>query len=296
MKLKLPKNKIANIFKNKISFMLIGVLILVIIGGFVAYNKFIAKPAISQTQPIEEIDLIFDPEGPYAILTPRRDGNALILNIKRTASYDAISYELAYVSQAEGSSASAGEGIDRGVMGKIEVKDKKSEYEQEILFGTCSKNVCKYDKGVENGTLVLHIKKGSEAYKMVTQWHLQQPQVALGKLNSGDGHFNYLINTKSADLGIIKYTIINDLSGAPKLPTDKTVIGKVYALKSVNAQSVPAGEITIELVENPTAESKIYRFDETSNKWVELATKISGSKLTAESPNGGIFAVLTPSK
>jgi hypothetical protein len=92
------------------------------------------------------------------VLTPRKDGNAMNVNIKRVASYDSISYELAYTS----------EGIDRGVVGTINTADKKPEYDQEVLFGTCSKNVCKYDTGVENGTLVLHIKKGSEAYRMTT--------------------------------------------------------------------------------------------------------------------------------
>src|SRR3989344_5997324 len=169
---------------HKITAILIIVLIFIGVGGVLAFQGLTAK----QSGPTEEIDLTFDAEGPFALLFPRRDGNALSLNLQRTGSYDSISYELAYTSTPDekvvaGSKISEdGEGntsgsIDRGVMGTIDTKEKKGEYEQEILFGTCSKNVCKYDKGVENGTLTLHIKKGNKAFRMITQWHLQKPDV-----------------------------------------------------------------------------------------------------------------------
>lgn len=269
---------------NKITVTLIIVVVIFLVGGYLVYSKFINNP--QSTLALEEVDLPFDSEGPYALLYPRRDGNALVLNIKRTASYDSISYELAYTS----------EGIDRGVMGTINVGEKKGEYEQEILFGTCSKNVCKYDKDVENGTLTLHIKNDRQAFRMITQWHLQKPDIALGVLTSGDGHLAYKINSNSGDLALIKYSIINDLSGAPKLPGDKMVLGKVYGMNAPVAKSLPAGSVSIELAENPTDGSKIARFDDVKNSWVEYETKIDGSKLTASADAGGIFTVLTPKK
>ncbi len=142
---------------HKTTLILIGVVFILGILGYVGWQKF-----ATQTGQVEEVDLAFDAEGPYALLFPRRDGNALILNIKRTSSYDEISYDLAYTSTPNETKLigtkvlDEGEGqikgsIDRGVSGVINTKDKKGEYEQEILFGSCSKNVCKYDKGVENG-------------------------------------------------------------------------------------------------------------------------------------------------
>src|SRR5258708_7586002 len=110
---------------NKTTLGLVAILVLIILSGFLVYTKFLAKP---KAQILQEVDLPFDPSGPYAILTPRRDGNAVVLNIKRVSSYSAISYELTYQS----------EGIDRGVQGNLNTKDKKAEYTQEILFGTCS--------------------------------------------------------------------------------------------------------------------------------------------------------------
>lgn len=289
---------------HKITASLIFLLIIIIIGGFFGYQQFLASRSQGSVQ---EVDLIFNAEGPYAILSPRRDGNALVLNLKRTSSYDSISYELAYTSTNDTTTVTAtksaddGEGgssgsIDRGVVGEINTHDKKSEYTQEILFGTCSKNVCKYDKGVENGTLTLHIRKGSEAYRMSTQWHIQKPDVALGNLSSGDGHFVYSMpSAKREDLATLGYSIVNDLTGVPKLPDGKVVSGKVYGLNLPDAKALMAGNVRIELASNPPTEAKIYRYSDGTN-WQGLDTKVSGSTLTAQASGAGIFAVLVDKK
>lgn len=272
--------------------------------GWLGFQNFSANNDVD----VEEVDLIFDAEGPYALLYPRRDGNALVLNIKRTSSYDAISFELAYTSSSEevsmegskvrgdlgdqGDSGNLGV-IDRGVSGTIDTKDKKGEYEQDILFGTCSKNVCKYDKGVENGILTLHIKKGNKAYKMITQWHLQKPDVALGVLTSGDNHFIYKVDAGREALNAIGFSIVNDLTGLPKLPSGKHVTGKVYALNVPIAKELKSGEIIYELAEDPEADAKIYRYSESSSSWEELETKVNGSKLSGKASGAGIFAILT---
>ena len=267
--------------------------------GWFGFQKFTEPKG-----PVEEVDLLFDAEGPYALLFPRRDGNALVLNLKRTASYESISYELAYTSDPDetvvkgtkisddGESSNATGKIDRGVMGTIDTKDKKGEYEQEILFGSCSKNVCKYDKGVENGTLTLRIKKDREAYRMTIQWHLQKPDIALGTLTSGDAHLTYKAEGKRETLSNVGFTIVNDLTGVPKLPAGKSVSGKTYSVNVPVAKELPQGLLTLELAENPPDGAKLYRNSPGSNKWQELDTQISGSKLSATAPGSGIFAVL----
>lgn len=292
---------------HKTTVILVGVLIFFGILGYFGYQKFVS----SQNVQVEETDLIFDGEGPFALLFPRRDGNALILNLKRTASYDSISYELAYTSRSEevaiegskikkttgdGESVGSVGSIDRGVAGTIDTKDKKGEYEQEILFGTCSKNVCKYDKGVENGTLTLHIKKGNNAYRMSTQWHLQQPDVALGVLTSGDSHLNYKVDADRTTLSNVGFSIINDLTGVPKLPQGKDVLGKVYSLNVPIAKELPGGSVSLELAENSSSQAKLYRYNQSKSEWEELDTKTEGSKLSAKVGGAGIFAVLTSGK
>ncbi len=287
---------------HKVTAILAVIIVLIIAGISLAFQKISSKPS----NPILEIDLSFDAEGPYALTFPRRDGNAMVLNLKRTSSYDAISYELAYTSTPDQTVTNGGKvtdeeggtggAIDRGVVGSLETKEKKGEYEQEILFGTCSKNVCKYDKGVENGTLTLHIKKGNTAYRMSTQWHLQRPDVALGVLTSGDNHLIYKVDADRTGLTNIGYSIINDLTGVPKLPNGKQVLGKVYALNVPIAKDMKGGAVNLELAENPPADAKLYRYNESESSWEELDTKIEGSKLTSKASGAGIFAVLTSKK
>lgn len=277
--MELPKQLI----KDHLTIVLVLAAILILGGGFFVFQKF-----SSQTEtPVEEIDLSFDPLGPYALLFPRRDGNALVLNIKRTASYDQIKYELTYNS----------EGIDRGAAGEINTKEKKGEYEQEILFGSCSTGgKCVFDKDVENGTLTLHIRKGKDAYRVIVQWHLQKPDIALGVLTSGDNHFKFTIDPKSADLTLTKFSISNDLSGAPKLPEGKEILGKVYSINSPVSKGLPEGMVTIEVAENLPAEAKIARFDDKKNNWDLADTKIDGSVASAKVGSGGIFTILVPVK
>lgn len=268
--------------KNKITITLSFVIILLVVTGFFIYQRFTRQEEVL----LEDIVLNFDPEGPYTILTPRRDGNALIINIRRIASFGSFAYALTYIDK---------QGIDRGAGSEeswIDIKDKKSDYEQEILFGTCSKNVCKYDEGVENGTLILRIRKGRQPYRMLTQWHLQRPDLALGELTSGDGHFKYKIDATREELALVGFTIINDLTGVPKLSEKRKVFGKVYSLNVQLAKELMSGQVTIELAEQPPADAKVARYDESQNGWEELETKISGSILSAKSNGAGIYTVL----
>lgn len=292
---------------NKTTLGLIAAVVLLLVGGIFAFQKITAGRTAQV--PLQEVELPFDPAGPYALLVPRRDGHALNLNVTRVSSYDAISYELTYQSKAtdvknlgvpktdEGGEGS-GDGIDRGVQGSIDTKNKQNEYNQEILFGTCSKGNtadplhCVFDEGVENGTLTVRIQKGIVVYKSIVTWHLQQPDVALGVITSGDEHFSYKTDATRADLTNIGWTIVNDLSGVPKLPDGRDVTGKVYALNVPAAKNFPAGVVTIELGNNPPTDAKIAKYDDAKNSWEELDTKVEGSTLTASASSDGIFAVL----
>lgn len=273
------------ILKNKTNLILILVFVALLSSGYFLLHRFTSRKVDA---PLEEVSLSFDPDGPYAILHPRKDGNALILNIKRVSSNDGISYELSYQS----------DGIDRGLQSKLNTEDKKSEYTQEILFGTCSKGDtfstlhCVFDKNVENGTLILKIKKRNKLYLMSTQWHLQRPDITSGLVTSGDAHFNYKTDAKAEDLKLVGFSIVNDLTGAPKLPEGKKVLGKVYSFNVPPTKAFPKGNFYIELGENPPQNAKIAQFIEKENKWKILETKIEGNKLSSSTEINGIFAVL----
>lgn len=293
---------IDNIKSNKVTAGLIGLVAILLLGGIIGLMVLTAPDL--EKLPVEEVELDFDPQGPYAILNPRSDGNALVLNLFRVSEYKKINYELVYSSLGSAADEAAGP-VDRGATGLVETKDKKNEYRQEILFGTCSQGFtsgnehCIFDKGVENGTLALKIEKTPQRgdkkrviYKMLTTWHLQRPDVSLGEISSGDAHFVYKTDSPREELSTTAYSIVNDLTGAPKLPEGKQVTGKVYALNVPNTRNLPKGMVTIELSDDAPQDAKIYRYIEGQNKWMELDTKTEGSMLKAESESGGIFAVL----
>src|SRR5581483_380532 len=93
-------------------------------------------------------------------------------------------------------------------------------------------------------------------------------------------------------LSLVGYSLINDLSGVPKLPDNKQVSGKVYALNVPDGKDFLPGTVTIELADNPPANAKIAYFKVDGDSWQLLDTTINGSTLTAQAPNAGIFAVL----
>lgn len=300
-------NLVRSKLNSRLNIALVIALILVLGGAGWAISNFL-KP-VKVVLPIEEIELSFDANGPYAILEPRRDGNAIVLNIKRVAGYEKITYELAYQSQlnsdekGEGTEANS---VERGVQGEInEFDSSKSEYSQEILFGTCSKGDtfstlhCVFDKGVEFGTLTLKIyekptkdSRTQKVYRFVTPWRMQKPDVALGKIFSADNHFGYKTTATRQDLANIGYTIVHDLSGAPKLDEGKSFVGKVYALNVSAAKKFPGGVVSIEMAENIPSGVSIAQYVVDKDSWELLKSEINKSTITAPASSSGLFAVV----
>lgn len=291
--------KIKHLLSVHTNQILIGVILTLLVLTFFGY-QFYASLA-SKNLPIEESALNFNPEGPYVLFEPRRDGNALTLNLKRISGYEAFSYQIEYSDEG---------GIDRGAGDLntwVNIEKGQNEYSQEILFGTCSQGYttgtahCVFDKGVENGTMTLKVQKryekGDKTRKIEVLkigWHKQAPDVALGQITSLDAHFIYKSAASREELANIAFTIVNDLSGAPKLPEGQKVMGKVYAFNLPTAKTFPMGQLTIKLAENAQNEAKINRFVESKNSWEALETKVFGDELSAPSEGAGIFAVFAP--
>ncbi|KKQ67166.1 MAG: hypothetical protein US86_C0001G0093 [Candidatus Daviesbacteria bacterium GW2011_GWA2_38_24] len=286
--------------QNRLTLILVSSLVVVLGSGFFAWQAFANKPRV---YPTVEASVDFDPEGLYALLVPRRDGNAIVLNLKRVSSYEDISYELAYTAENDSK-----ETLDRGVTGTLDTQDKKNEYTQEILFGTCSKGdtfsttSCVFDKNVANGTLLLKFKrvdkkeKVTKVYNLNTAWKLQRPDISLGTITSADEHFTFKTEALREDLSIVGFSIVNELSGVPKLPKGKSILGKVYAFNIPTAKEISSGTVIIETADVPNESMKIFKYTEKENSWKELKTQIVDGKLTAQTDGAGIFAVLVDSK
>ena len=94
------------------------------------------------------------------------------------------------------------------------------------------------------------------------------------------------------DLTNIGFSVVHDLSAAPKLPDGQTIVGKVYAFNVPETKTFSKGVVSIELADKPASGARIGRFVEKDNSWQMLDSKVVGNKITANSEGNGIFAVL----
>lgn len=92
-------------------------------------------------------------------LTAKDENRAIVLKIKGlTDDIDSIQYELTYTT---------GNGLPRGVLGKITVKGEKEIIRDDIVLGTCSSGRCVYDTGVKeiNLSLKFNMASGSKVFQ-----------------------------------------------------------------------------------------------------------------------------------
>lgn len=92
------------------------------------------------------------------IVSPRlrRDRKALQITFSNLSKVSSFSYELTYF----------GSGIDQGVFGSVTPQGENSTY-RELLFGTCSHNVCRYHSGIQNMLFIVtaNLKDGRKIIK-----------------------------------------------------------------------------------------------------------------------------------
>lgn len=139
---------------NKAALIIIPILILLVVGGFVVSGKGSSpkEPSVTPTPTVESVPVTtLEEANPYgAEITSRTDKKAVFLKITSfPEGLKTIEYELNY---------EANEG-PRGVLGTINYKGEQN-LKREILLGTCSKNVCRYDEGVTKVTLTIVFKAG----------------------------------------------------------------------------------------------------------------------------------------
>lgn len=96
--------------------------------------------------------------GSRLVIKPRLRGDrkALIVNFSNLGVVSSFSYELNYISR----------GIPQGVAGTI-TPTGETTLQRELLFGTCSKNVCRYHRGIKEMKFVVTstLKSGGKIRK-----------------------------------------------------------------------------------------------------------------------------------
>lgn len=151
------------IFKNRTVLIVLGVIVglALVIGGwlFMVHKSnsatdddgFIDEQVVEKLKP-EEIGLTME---------AKSDKKAVKFMIAKADGIKSIEYQVTY--EADSTAAEQSEGgeprVQRGITGESVIKGG-SDFESEWLdLGSCSKNVCRYDTGVDSVTLTLKLVK-----------------------------------------------------------------------------------------------------------------------------------------
>lgn len=255
--------------KKKLTIIL-PILVLILVVGTVFWFKGKKQTTKISEEGVSEQKSLETPleDKPYVVLIPRADGREFTLEISRIKNAQTIEYELVYESQ----------GLSRGVIGSIELSTGETEVSRKLLLGSCSKDVCKYDEGVEQGSLTLRFRVADGARKFETAFHLQQG----GKeLDSIDHNFKLAGKFPAKTFYLTMSTI-----GLPEKVENK-VIGGPYGIFTTDSSSIKNLNLTMALSE-ATPAAKLILFDgETSIEQNDV--KVEGQNLTATVNSLGTF-------
>lgn len=190
-------------------------------------------------------------ERPYITLTPREDGREFKMRIEGVKDTKLVDYELIYFSNE----------ISRGVTGSIDLGGG-TMIEKDLLLGSCSKNVCKYDENVTEGSLSLRFQNSEgKVRKYELAFHLQKGEDGQVGLTSGDGNFSFQGKLPADQYYLTLYTV-----GLPGQVQGKLVAGP-YGIFTGASQKT-TGKINLKPSE-ATEKVKVFGWDSINKTWKE---------------------------
>jgi len=151
------------LFKNKKVVVVFGVVLglAVLIGGWLFLvnksNSAAEEDGYIEEQVVEKIS----PEEIGLTIEANASNKAVKFLIGKADGITSIEYQVTY--EADSTAAEQSEGgeprVQRGITGEAMVKGGASFESEWLDLGSCSKNVCRYDTGVDSVTLTLKIVK-----------------------------------------------------------------------------------------------------------------------------------------
>lgn len=248
--------------KKYLPYLVGGLVFLLIMGGIFWFLRG-RSPAEPEEEPEELAPEWSLEERPYITLTPRDDGREFKLRIEGIKDTELVDYELVYFAND----------ISRGVTGTIELEGKTSA-ERDLLLGSCSRNVCKYDENVTEGTLSLRFQnQEGQVRKYELAFHLQTGDEGAVGLTSGDGDFSFVGKLPAAEYYLTLSTV-----GLPEIPQGELLAGP-YAVFTSASKKV-SGKVNLKLEEG-IEEAQVLGWNSTQQAWEELGGEIKNHFISA---------------
>ncbi len=208
---------------KKQKLILAGIIGLLFIGSALFFFKGKSNNANEEGNPKPEIKALALEELPIVNLTAKNNGRELVLGIKTKqnfATLEKVEYELIYYLK---------DGLSRGAMGEIELSN--GEGEKEILLGTCSRDVCRYDEGVTGGKVIITLTKENQ-------------------LHSFETNFAFLSNdtpyqSQDLEINVAKETlVVLEGGGLPVIPSQEILAGPYTITAETGTGTISFKQIT----------------------------------------------------
>jgi len=233
------------------------------------------QPSEEQVSNPVELSAVEIKGSPYITLKPRADGHEIKMEAQNFGDFQTLEYQLSYLAKD----------IPRGVIGQIDLKDKNNQISRDLLLGSCSKNVCKYDDGVSEGTLMVKLKKDNQVQTQEVAFDLTRGEEAKGGLVSQDGKFIF-----KGTLPLSYYMVMNTL-GVPKMPQGEIIAGP-YGIFSAMSKNIK-GTVKIK-TEKDKENLIILGWDETNKGWKEYKSAPDGDFVSGEIDRLTTFVLVKP--
>lgn len=157
--------------QNKGLFIGLGIVILIIVCGVGVYFAEFSHKAVTSTKNTK--NFVTSDQASVDTLKPddiglslavansgQSAGHAVDMNITKIDGITGVDYEFSYT---------YGDSLNQGGFGHLDVKSGDSSLHQEIILGTCSSGVCRYDANPTNFKVVLRVTKTDGKIYQVTK-------------------------------------------------------------------------------------------------------------------------------
>jgi hypothetical protein len=152
---------------NKKVGIIVGVLIVLLLLGGGGYMVMSKKGAAGPTPAVGQDSMVVGTLSPEDIgleLKPTSDGKKLRILVSKVQDIKRLDYEVTYEADIPASEQVEGEDAEtrttRGFSGEADIKSGESKYEsKDFDLGSCSRNICRYDTGVEEIKILMKVTK-----------------------------------------------------------------------------------------------------------------------------------------
>lgn len=140
------------------------VVLLLVLGGVFVLSKRTGKSTQSDPNPTQsQVVGKLSPEEIGLKLVSGNNNQRVRVIVEKVSDIKALEYDISYDADIPASELAPGETggkVERGFSDEAMITSSQSRYEsKDFDLGSCSRNVCRYDKGIEEVRIILKVTK-----------------------------------------------------------------------------------------------------------------------------------------